>query len=74
MLFQQHQNRTKDSCYAQKTSFFSFRMACEADVVEETEEVETTFSMETLFLSRLNNFLATAAAAADNIPSVLYCQ
>ena len=48
-------------------------MACEADVVEETEEVETTFSMETLFLSRLNNFLATAAAA-DNIPSVLYCQ
>lgn len=47
-------------------------MACEADVVEETDEVETTFSMETLFLSRLNNFLATAAA--DNIPSVLYCQ
>ena len=53
VLFQQHQNRTKDSCYAQKTSFFSFRMACEADVVEETDEVETTFSMETLFLSRL---------------------
>ena len=49
-------------------------MACEADVVEETEEVETTFSMETLFLSRLNNFLATARLLTDNIPSVLYCQ
>ena len=36
MLFQQHQNRTKDSCYAQKTSFFSSLgdgEACEADVV-----------------------------------------
>ena len=36
VLFQQHQNRTKDSCYAQKTSFFSSLgdgEACEADVV-----------------------------------------
>ena len=39
VLFQQHQNRTKDSCYAQKTSFFR------ADVV-------ASFSLETLYLSR----------------------